>query len=65
MKFGVEIPTAYRAYLMEQLTDGTDPTALEKNLRSTMRFLLPWMKEKPRRKKKKQLALQQHQAAKI
>ena len=50
MAKGVEIPGRYRAFLMEQLVNGTDPTALEKNLHSSLRFFCPWMTEKKRKK---------------
>ena len=50
MAKGVEIPGRYRAFLMEQLVNGTDPTALEKNLHSSTRFYCPWMTEKKRKK---------------
>ena len=35
----------YRAFLMQMLADGTDPSVLEKNMRTTMRFFFPQMTE--------------------
>jgi hypothetical protein len=36
---------------MEQLVNGTDPTALEKNLHSSIKFFCPWMAKKRNKRK--------------